>query len=368
MIKYIDLNDPHLNRIGIHQIEKDYDNEELRYSLRSILKNIPWIRKIFILMPNEKVQYFKEDNLTRQKIVYVKDKDFLGFDSSNPQSFLFRYWKMKKFGISNNIIIMDDDFFIGNKLEKSDFFHVENGKVVPSIITSNFLKIDKLSVQKIYTFLKSKAIKSKEEQNAVIFQYRKYSTFLFILNIFNISINESIFVPDFTHNAIPVNLNDLKEIYDIIYMSKYKYATLDCLYRNVESLQFQTFILSYTFNKFKRKIKHIPYNYIPLQYSVHGNYTASLYCINREAGNYSKLNLYQAKIIMEYLFPIQSPYEIVEHSILKFSDKYILSMNENECRKYYIMIKKEYFLMAIYIISLLSLVFIKIKKNFYIYY
>ena len=60
LIKYIDLYDPNLNRTGIHQIDKDYDNEELRYSLRSILKNIPWVRKIFILMPNEKVRYLKD--------------------------------------------------------------------------------------------------------------------------------------------------------------------------------------------------------------------------------------------------------------------------------------------------------------------
>ena len=60
LIKYIDLYDSNLNRTGIHQIDKDYDNEELRYSLRSILKNIPWIRKIFILMSNEKVRYLKD--------------------------------------------------------------------------------------------------------------------------------------------------------------------------------------------------------------------------------------------------------------------------------------------------------------------
>ena len=60
LIKYIDLRDPFLKRNGIHQIEKDFDNEELRYSIRSILSNIPWIRKIFILMPNKKVRYFKE--------------------------------------------------------------------------------------------------------------------------------------------------------------------------------------------------------------------------------------------------------------------------------------------------------------------
>ena len=68
LIKYIDLRDPDLKRNGIHQIEKDNDNKELRYSIRSILTNISWIRKIFILMPNEKVRYFKEYNSIKDKI------------------------------------------------------------------------------------------------------------------------------------------------------------------------------------------------------------------------------------------------------------------------------------------------------------
>ena len=120
LIKYIDLKDPNLKRNGVHQIEKDYDNEELRYSIRSILLNIPWIRKIFILMPNEKVSYFKDYKYISNKIIYIKDKEILGYESSNSLAFQYRYWKMKKFGISDNIIIMDDDCFIGNKLEKDD--------------------------------------------------------------------------------------------------------------------------------------------------------------------------------------------------------------------------------------------------------
>ena len=56
VIKYIDLTDPNLKREGIIQTVKDEDHEELRYCLRSIFDNIPWIRKIFILMPNEKVR------------------------------------------------------------------------------------------------------------------------------------------------------------------------------------------------------------------------------------------------------------------------------------------------------------------------
>ena len=41
VIKYIDLTDKTLNRTGIKQIQKDEDNEELRYSIRGILKYIP---------------------------------------------------------------------------------------------------------------------------------------------------------------------------------------------------------------------------------------------------------------------------------------------------------------------------------------
>ena len=77
LIKYIDLNDPDLNRMGIHQIKKDFDHCELKYCVRSILQNIPWIRKIFILMPNERVKYFKSKEEIEDKIVYVKDKKFI---------------------------------------------------------------------------------------------------------------------------------------------------------------------------------------------------------------------------------------------------------------------------------------------------
>ena len=64
----------------------------------------------------------------------------LGYDSSNVNAFLFRLWKIKKFGISDNLIIMDDDYFIGKKIKKNDFFQIEKGKVVLSIITSKILK------------------------------------------------------------------------------------------------------------------------------------------------------------------------------------------------------------------------------------
>ena len=328
LIKYIDLNDPNLRRNGIHQIEKDYDNEELKYSIRSILKNIPWIRKIFILMPNDKVRYFKDYNLIKEKIVYVKDKDLLGYDSSNCNAFLFRYWMMKKFGISDNVIVMDDDCFIGKKLNKSDFFYVKNGKVIPLIITSNFIKIDKLSVEQNYELFESRIKNSKEEQTDDIFNYSKYLTYLFILNLFKIKSNENIFIPKFTHNAIPVNLKDLKEIYDLAYHSKYKNATLDCLYRTFGYLQFQIFVLTYTFLKYHRKVKDINYKFIKLNNTLFSNYQYSLFCINKGPGNYSYLNFNKAKIVMEYLFPIPTIYEVLDFSSINISFNTVYALDE----------------------------------------
>jgi hypothetical protein len=229
LIKYIDLWDPKLKRDGIHQINKDYDNEELRYSIRSIMKNIPWVRKIFILMPNKKVRFFKEYDLIKDKIIYINDKDFLGYDSSNPRAFQFNYWKLYKYGISNNFILMDDDYFIGKSLNKNDFFYVQKGKVVPLIITSNFFKIDKESIKMKYDLLKQKAMSSKVEQNKDIFKYCLSSTYLFIINTFN----KTLFIPKFTHNAIPVNLKEIKDIYKLVLNSEYKSATIDSLYRHI---------------------------------------------------------------------------------------------------------------------------------------
>ena len=122
LIKYIDFNDPNLKREGIKQIKKDEDNGELKFNLRSIFKFIPWIRKIFILMPNEKVSFLKLKDEIKEKIVYVKDKDLLGFDSESSTAFQYSLFKLKKFGISDNFILMDDDYFIGKELKKSDFF------------------------------------------------------------------------------------------------------------------------------------------------------------------------------------------------------------------------------------------------------
>ena len=327
------------------------------------MKNIPWVRKIFILMPNKKVRFFKNYDLIKDKIIYINDKDFLGYDSSNPRAFEFNYWKLYKYGISNNFIIMDDDYFIGKSLNKNDFFYVEKGKVVPLIITSDFIMIDKESIKIQYDLLRKKAMESKEEQNKDIFDYCLSLTYLFIINTFN----ETLIVPKFTHNAIPVNLKELKEIYKLVLNSEYKSTTLDSLYRNINGLQFQTLVISYMFIKFNKKVKDLPCKYIDINRTVLANYNYSLFCINTGGGNYSLLNFHKAKIVMNYLFPVPTPYENIDYYISNVAFNVVHSM-ENSIKLYeenYKTISKKYELFHLEILLLLIILFLffKIKKG-----
>ncbi len=74
VIKYIDLSDKDLNR-NLPQIEKDIENGEIKYNTRSILQNIPWVNKIYIIMPNKKIKYFKNPEEINEKIKYIEDKE-----------------------------------------------------------------------------------------------------------------------------------------------------------------------------------------------------------------------------------------------------------------------------------------------------
>ena len=326
LIKYIDLSDPSLKREGIKQIIKDEQNEELRYCVRSILKNIPWVRKIFILMPNERVRFFKSPELINEKIIFVKDKDLLGYDSSNIHAFQFRLWKMKEFGMSDNFIAMDDDYFIGKPMNKSDFFYVQNNTVVPAIIATNYQVHTKKTFANDFNFAKNNLKKSRP-QSSTVFMYSVYNTYSFFIDEFN----SPIIVPYFTHNAIPINVKDLKEIYDLIYNSQYRNATLEALYRHLETLQFQTAVMVYTFNGYLRKVNLIKYSYIDVDNTLNGNYNANLFCINT-GGNkdYESISYKEARIAMNKLFPEPTPYEIINYTDIPYTSFQLIKTLEDK--------------------------------------
>ena len=130
---------------------------------------------------------------------------------------------------------------------------------------------------------------------------------------------KNIIVPKFTHNAIPTNINEIKEIFDLINQSEYRNATLYSNYRHIDSLQFQTFVLSYTFIKHKKKIKNISHRLIKFGNSLIANYDYDLFCVNTNANDNSNLSKQIFKITMEKIFPEKSPYEIIDYNLSSFA-------------------------------------------------
>lgn len=322
--KYIDLHDKNLEREGLPKLTRDYDNCELKYSLRSVIKNLPWIRKIFIIMPNEKVKFLKEYNKINDKIIYIKDKDFLGFDSESSICFEFNFYKLKDFGCSENFIYLNDDYFIGKPLKKSDFFYEDKEKIYPYVIYK--LPVDYNQYDKIndyYNYL-------KKIRPSRYFQYNRISSMMLCYKILGKNIRmPSKSLTHFPHNASGYNLKDLKEIYDSIEQN-YEFAD-DCLNaktRTRNALQYQTFYSFYLLNKYDRKITNkISYLYTDIAKSWNANYDCDLFCINY-SGN-TKLDLIKSKIKMESLFPTRTKYEIPD---LPDGTYCILNkLDENKC-------------------------------------
>ena len=312
LIKYIDLSDPNLKREGIKQITKDQDNQELKYVVRSILKNIPWIRKIFILMPNERVRYFKSPEKIKDKIVYVKDKDLIGFDSASSPVFQFNLWRMKDFGMSENFILMDDDYFIGKPLNKSNFFYEENGKVYPAIVTRDYYELSKSDLQsQIDAIYKKSKIVDSHTPNGFNIMQKDSLLFLYdILGDDNTRYGQPLIEASFTHNAIPMKQSDIKEIYNyILKLYKYKDETLKAKQRETKSLQPQTLFTSYQRNMYDRRTKMVTSVFYDLT-QFKGVIKDDLFVINVSTRKYGD-NYFKNEIrYLEKLFPNKTPYEL----------------------------------------------------------
>ena len=309
LIKYIDLTDKTLNRKGITQTEKDEDNEELRYSVRSILQYIPWVRKIFILMPNEKVKYFKPINEISSKFVYIKDKDLLGFDSASSVVFQLNLHKMEKFGLSENFILMDDDYFFGKPIKKTQLFYYDESlkKVVPSIVTDDFTEMVKKDIDNEYKkiYRNIRIIKPHFFEGWKLSQLSSYK--LLLENYKSPLVNAG-----FSHNAIPLNIRALKEIYDLV---KNKYPDANKLLNEKErsniDLQPQSLFNSYMLNVKKRKVNTIPSVYYDLASLDNLNLDIEMFVINTSGDKkYTQKHFEKAREILEKKFGAPTPYEI----------------------------------------------------------
>lgn len=98
------------------------DNEELRYSLRSVYANIPWVNHIYIVTDNQVPQWL----MPHPKITIVDHKEIIPgellptFSSPMIEMYINRIP-----GLAEKFLYLNDDVFIAKVMNPSDFFDGE---------------------------------------------------------------------------------------------------------------------------------------------------------------------------------------------------------------------------------------------------
>lgn len=97
-----------------------HNNDELRYSLRSLEQNLPWLRQIFVFSNCAPPGWLATDH---PRLRWVRHEDIIPpeflptFSSHVIESFLHRIP-----GLAERFIYLNDDFFVARGMSKMDFF------------------------------------------------------------------------------------------------------------------------------------------------------------------------------------------------------------------------------------------------------
>lgn len=137
------------------------ENDELRYSLRSVLANASWVRKIYIVTDDQKPSWFYEFDdrvqLVSHREIFVNQDDLPCFNSHAIESNLHRIP-----GLSEHFLYFNDDVFLRSPVKPSDFFLSDgrltkffwsNQAFIPDSIDTNSLPVDIAAVNNV-NFLK----------------------------------------------------------------------------------------------------------------------------------------------------------------------------------------------------------------------
>lgn len=114
------------------------DNDELKYSLRSVEMYAPWIRKIFIVTDNQVPEWLDTSNPKVQIVDHTEimpEESLPCFNSCLIEHYLYRIP-----GLAEHFLYSNDDMFINKNVTISDFFTSEGFPII-RLAYKPFLKI-----------------------------------------------------------------------------------------------------------------------------------------------------------------------------------------------------------------------------------
>ncbi len=121
--KYYDLENPPGDPLNYHQ-HRYRDSEELRYSLRSLEINAPWINRIFLVTNGQVPSWL---NVKHPRLSLVKHSEIFPDQSHLPtfNSLAIETHLHRIKGLSKRFLYFNDDMFLGKKTIRADFISTD---------------------------------------------------------------------------------------------------------------------------------------------------------------------------------------------------------------------------------------------------
>lgn len=103
-------------------------NDELKYSLRSVEKNVPWINKIYIVTDNQCPEWLRKDH---PKIQIVDHKEIIPSEALPTfNSSVIEYFIYKIPNLQEHFLLANDDQFFNKQLSPSYYFKEDGYPIV----------------------------------------------------------------------------------------------------------------------------------------------------------------------------------------------------------------------------------------------
>lgn len=232
--------------------------ELLRYSLRSVLTNIDWVNRIYIITTNEKIKFLKDSEERKKKIIYLNYQDILGFNSSSKLTLEHNVLpKLNNYNVSEYIIYMNDNCFINRRLKKNDFFYYseKEKKVVPYVMNyKNWIYHHGYDYYNKY-YSNNKFLLEKRFNNSLDdISMQNAGAFILLYKYFNrTNIHVLMKEANSRNAALPICLSDLFELFNFL-EEKYEFKE-ELFYSKILNNKQITFDICYSFyflNKYDR--------------------------------------------------------------------------------------------------------------------